>query len=194
MLKSHRRKMSFEEITGVIVMSSAGQKLISWSLDSESQIDGIAPVAEPRHRALPLVIPGEGKPDGTSSFTLQLSRDMTGPGFPGSISVIIQAGSFFDYFARFGTSGVDSLSMRREDDLVLVGYPEQPGSAPDLSFANAVNGRSERGSYQADAASDGVERLVAFQRVPRAPVYVVGSLPTSEVWRELQATAAQQLL
>ncbi len=104
---------------------------------------------------------------------------------------------------RMGASG--SVSLRTAELALLLRAPELEGpDAPDAArrvsdtLRAAVSATPAEGVYQAVTANDGVERVTAYRRLERHPLYVIAGRATSDFlagWqRQVAWTAAFLLL
>ncbi|MBP2299634.1 hybrid sensor histidine kinase/response regulator [Azospirillum picis] len=145
-----------------------------------------------------LADPASGRP------SFGISRRRSGPGGPdGGFDGVINATVNPAYFASFYRSafgiGGQSVSLVREDGLILMRFPPTGFDAPvvlppDRGLLAQLRERREEGIYRTESALDGRDRLYAYRRVGDFPVYVVYGLDQARVitawWRNMAMDAA----
>ncbi|WP_244424581.1 hybrid sensor histidine kinase/response regulator [Methylobacterium nodulans] len=134
-------------------------------------------------------------PDGATAF--QVSSARHGSSFRGVIAVAVDPAYFRDFYAQVRESGLDTISLLREDGTILARVPEIPGritrTPPTSGFLTAVGRTPERGFYETRSAVDGRERLYAYRRLPHYPVYVTAGIDRATILAEWRDTVASHL-
>ena len=121
---------------------------------------------------------------GTPRF-LPLSRKRTGSDgrFDGVTVISISPDYFISYYARLPSPGV--FALYHADGAILARHPEPapqfqrlPADGP---FMNLMREGSERGFVTLTTVYDGKERMFAYRRLPRHPIYVVAGIAMSDI-------------
>ncbi len=134
--------------------------------------------------------------DGAAVF--QVSTARRGQGFRGIVAVAIDPAYFRDFYAQVRESGLDTVSLLREDGAILARVPEQPGRVarvpPDSGFLAALSRAPGQGFYVTRSAVDGQERLYGYRRLPTYPVYVTAGIDRARILAEWRDTMASHLV
>jgi PAS domain S-box-containing protein len=121
----------------------------------------------------------------------QFSRRRLSPdgSFRGVVSVSVQPNYFRDYYAQITKGGtVTGAALQRIDGAALALYPAPPPRAdgvaaypPTRGLQEAVRQNPERGLYRVTLPTDGLERMVAYRKLPDYPIYLSVGLRTNVV-------------
>ncbi len=118
----------------------------------------------------------------------QFSRRRASPdgSFRGVVAVSVQPNYFRDYYARLAANrSITGAAIQRADGVLLSRYPEPPpgpvASAPTRGLQDALQQNAERGIYRVTLASDGLERIVGYRKLPDYPIYLSAGLRTNVV-------------
>src|SRR3954468_4828206 len=121
----------------------------------------------------------EARPIGTRVFVL--SRARSGPdGKPngGVVTSALSPSYFADFYASIVEGPHDAITLARDDGAILARYPPMPEQAPWRAYPDnplvsaAREASSGRGFLQTSLGFDrGEERLVAFRRLEKYPVF-----------------------
>src|SRR5262249_55207408 len=93
--------------------------------------------------------------------------------FDGVIAVTVSPEYFQDFYAKLiGTTRDLSAGLTRTDGLGLVHHPlPASGAHRDRNLLRALVEQEESGIFRARSAIDGVERLVAYDKLSNYPIY-----------------------
>ncbi len=137
------------------------------------------------------VLRGRAQPSAT--FFQYARRRPPGPdgSFDGITAISVQPAYFAAFYAHAVEAGLSSASLQRADGMFLARHPPLPvGADPAVlspSYPLALAAVPERSVVRMTSPFDGVERLIAFHRLPDVPVYVRVSVETQVVgaaWRQ----------
>lgn len=155
--------------------------------------------------AAQVVGPVTSRVDGRPAVLLVRALHTPGGAFAGVLTAVLPQERLEPVLgpAALGPHGVASL--RRADLTTMIrmpaaptagGAPHDPQAVPDAARA-AVAASPASGSYQTQGAADGMDRIVAYQRLQGWPLYVLaGQAPEDFLadWRRLGAWSAGLLL
>jgi two-component sensor histidine kinase len=138
-------------------------------------------LAEGQQRAVsPLVV---SRSSGTKVFAIgrRLERDKRFAG----IAIIVVPAEYMDTFRVPLNLGPQSTVGLIRDDGMLVTRSPVPDEATDMSgyvlFTDYLT-KADNGTYVATSPTDGIQRLVAYMRVPGLPLVAVASVALSEAY------------
>jgi two-component system NtrC family sensor kinase len=128
-----------------------------------------------------------------------VSRRRTSPdgSFNGIIAVTVPPASFQAFYARVGRGTALSAGLIRTDGTFLARYPDAgglPRLRPGNSFNRAIEAAPESGVFVATSQIDGIERRIAYRKIPGYGVYVQAGYRTDAIRSELWSTMAGHLL
>ncbi len=119
-------------------------------------------------------------------FAVSRRREVNGR-FAGVTIVSIAPEYFADYYSRLPSNERSNSLLLRRDGTVLARHPDPPGAPPKLpensAFDRAMRVQPERGIFVNVSSFDGVERTLAYRKLPRHDVYVATSFAHSTVTR-----------
>jgi signal transduction histidine kinase/CheY-like chemotaxis protein len=131
--------------------------------------------------------PARGRLEDDRFFTVARRRTSQDGRFDGLIAVSVSP----SYFERFFASLLDeqeAASLVRADGAVLARNPEvkdAPAVLPPASaFMRQVAAHPEEGVYTTRSLTDGLDRIIAYQRVGPYPAYASFQLSMAAVWSE----------
>jgi two-component system NtrC family sensor kinase len=122
--------------------------------------------------------------------------------FHGVVGVTVLPEHFRDFYARLARQGAagsvaDSFGLIRADGAFLARYPQaldRPERlTPQSPFVQAVQLRPEAGIFTTTSQVDGIERRIAYRKVPGYAVYVQTGIETATMRRELRDILLAQL-
>ena len=120
-------------------------------------------------------------------FTVARRKSAKEARFDGLIAVSVSPSYFEAFFASLLDSD-EAASLVRADGAVLARTPEvKDGLArlpPSSAFMQQVAARPRAGVYGTRSLSDGLDRIIAYQRVGDYPVYASFQLSMASVWSE----------
>jgi two-component system NtrC family sensor kinase len=127
---------------------------------------------------------------------LNIAHRISGPdgAFRGVVAISVSQKFFENFHRKLQASAQDSMTLIREDGTILARSPAPPTFSryPAELFARAV-ATSGRGVFRTTSIVDGVERLYAYRKLDRYPVYVAFGQDTGVIsarWRRNLATYA----
>ncbi|MFE1601857.1 hybrid sensor histidine kinase/response regulator [Methylobacterium sp. ID0610] len=134
-------------------------------------------------------------PAGATAF--QVSSARPGAGFRGVVAVAIDPAYFRDFYAQVRESGLDTVSLLREDGTILARAPEIGGrilrTPPTSGFLAALARAPQEGFYETASTIDGRDRLYAYRRLPHYPVYVTAGIDRATLLAEWRDAVASHL-
>jgi hypothetical protein len=122
-----------------------------------------------------------------------------GGGFGGVAGAILEQKHFDAFYRDLGLSPGQGLALFRADGIIIFRFPQTLGFKPgvDMSSMSPIFGQGARlpesGTLRFVSAIDGVERIVAFRRIPDLALVVTLSQETEEIlapWRRNTAAVA----
>jgi two-component system NtrC family sensor kinase len=109
--------------------------------------------------------------------------------FNGVVAVTVPPTALRDFYARIGEGTALSAGLIRADGTFLARHPGAGDAIQRLGrgnrFVEAIARNPESGVYTALSQIDGVERRIAYRKVPGYGIYVQAGYKTSAVWQEL---------
>ena len=147
--------------------------------------------------------PYVGQNTGRLNFAISKRRTKPDGSFDGTVHVAVTVAYFQDFWAT-ATRGMHdaSVSLVRSDGEVLARFPElREGTprlkAPTSGVMSALAIGRLAGTFRTVSPVDGVERIVAFRKIPAFPVTITTSVAVSSVlaewWRDLAVLGAVSL-
>jgi two-component sensor histidine kinase len=106
-----------------------------------------------------------------------------GDGFNGILAASIRVEAFTNFFGQIARDERASASLMRQDGMLLVRHtPEAPATSlpADAPVLRAIR-RGDRGTYEALAVTDNIERLYAFARVGNLPLFANFGAPRAAI-------------
>jgi two-component system NtrC family sensor kinase len=122
--------------------------------------------------------------------------------FDGVVGITVLPEHFREFYARLAGPGpaggvADSFGLIRADGAFLARYPQgldRPERlTPQSRFVQAVQSRPEAGAFTVTSQVDGIERRIAYRKVPGYPVYVQTGIETASMQREWRDALLAQL-
>jgi signal transduction histidine kinase/CheY-like chemotaxis protein len=139
------------------------------------------------------ILQGRANP-GARFFQLTKRRDRAGR-FAGVIAVSIRPDYFENFYEQAARSGFDAVGLIRVDGSILARYPTREDMkqrlAPTSGLMRTVAKNPDAGSYETISDVDGVDRLMAYRRLPGESVYLTVGLDRARIlgnWRAALAT------
>jgi signal transduction histidine kinase/DNA-binding response OmpR family regulator len=122
-------------------------------------------------------------------FQMSVRRERNGQ-FAGVIAISLEPKYFEAFYEQAARSGFDAVGLLREDGAFLARYPSRAGLPAQLpaqgTFRRAIEWDPSGGTFETVSAVDGVERLMAYRRLPNRPLYVAVGLSRQRIldaWR-----------
>jgi two-component system NtrC family sensor kinase len=121
-------------------------------------------------------------------FVVSRRRPLAEGRFNGVVALTVPPASLQEFYARIGQGTALSAGLVRPDGTFLARYPSPPNQVARLQannrFIPAITENAERGSYTTMSQIDGVERRIAYRRIPNYDVYVQAGFATDAIWSE----------
>ncbi|WP_374448936.1 ATP-binding protein [Stella sp.] len=137
-----------------------------------------------------------GRVRGATFFQMSW-RVANAAGFDGVVVVSVRPAYFQEFYAGIHAETGFTASLFRADGSVLARFPppRQPLDMlpPSDPFAAAIAEAPEGGSFRTRSSFDGAERIVAYRRLPRYPIYVTAGAAIADVRARWLATTASHL-
>ncbi|MDE1904649.1 MAG: response regulator [Alphaproteobacteria bacterium] len=165
---------------------------------ASGNVDNLQPdfrVIHPGTDTLLISSVGRG-PDGQFEFIVarpKSYRDAAG----GLIEIVMNPAYFTKFYATVAEEHDSGTSLVRSDGILLARDPpagEPVRFAPNSSLMQAIHGDPVFGSFVGGAASDGTERLSAYERVGDFPVYVVAGVDRAAIVAVWARTMSSHLI
>ncbi|NEV79126.1 response regulator [Rhodopseudomonas sp. BR0C11] len=136
--------------------------------------------------------------DGAPFFSVSRRRNAPDGSFAGVIQTSVLPDYFEGFYAKVGRDEGSFASLVRDDGAILARMPEIDGTdtavKPDGIVGQAIREGHSEGRMTTVSSIDGVERRVAFRKLPNLPVYVFAGLETSAIRAAWQAQMGAYLL
>jgi len=140
--------------------------------------------------------PREPYPEG-DFFSVSKGRPSADGTFAGVIQLSVLPPYFEQFFAKLQSAYPGGYaSLVREDGAVLARHPAfAPNAAKpmDSRVTDAMRNNPGGGFVTRVSAVDGIERRLAWKKLPNLPVYVMAGTETSAIWAEWLGTMAGYL-
>ncbi|MCC7276682.1 MAG: response regulator, partial [Alphaproteobacteria bacterium] len=128
----------------------------------------------------------------------QLSRRRSGELFTGVVAISVLPEYFADFYGRIAGSAHFTATLLREDGSVLARHPKPSlrlhEVAPAQDFARQVRLAPVGGTYRGASSFDGIDRIMAYRRLPDHPIYVSSALAVSAIHARWLGEIGQFLL
>jgi signal transduction histidine kinase len=190
---------SLPQVENALVIGRNGHPLVSatiYPLDHNLDLSdrehflALSRAADPYYIGLVEV----GRLDRQRHFFLSSRRKESEPGsFDGVIAVSVSPEYFQDFYTKLvGATRDFSATLTRTDGLRLVRHPAfTTGDPRDPNLLRAVAEQEENGIFRARSALDGVDRLVAYDRLTNYPIYATVARSWDSIvaeWRQTMLT------
>lgn len=136
-----------------------------------------------------------------TAFQVSTARDtgVDATAFAGVVAVSANPGYFRHFYGEVARGGgVTTMALMRADGAVLVRFPpisdERGRRAPAGPVMRGIAVEPERGTVEGRSDLDGVERIVAYRRLPGWAVYVTAGIDRAVVVRGWIAAMGAHLL
>ncbi|BBK35188.1 hypothetical protein STAQ_02660 [Allostella sp. ATCC 35155] len=137
-----------------------------------------------------------GRVRGATFFQMSW-RSANAAGFDGVVVVSVRPSYFQEFYAGVAEDTGFTATLIRADGAVLARFPPpaQPLDAlpPSDPFASAIEGRPEGGLFRAVSSFDRRDRIIAYRRLPRYPVYVTAGAAIADIRAGWIATTTSHL-
>lgn len=121
-------------------------------------------------------------------FVVSRPRTRGANAFNGIVALTLPPTSLDQFYRRLAQGTAMAAGLLRSDGTVLARYPTPPAGLVDAqtsnTFLEALAHAPETGAYATRSGVDGVERLIAYRKLPTYPVYVTAAYEQSAFWTE----------
>ncbi|KAA5596281.1 response regulator [Blastochloris sulfoviridis] len=142
------------------------------------------------------ILQGRANP-GVRFFQLTKRRDRAGR-FAGVIAVSIRPDYFENFYQQAARSGFDAVGLIRADGSILARYPPREDMklrlSPTSGLMRAVVKTPDAGNYETVSDVDGVERLMAYRRLPGESVYLTVGVDRARILANWRASLATHMI
>ncbi|ABE39431.1 hybrid sensor histidine kinase/response regulator [Rhodopseudomonas pseudopalustris] len=122
---------------------------------------------------------------GAPFFSVSVRRNAPDGSFAGAIQTSILPEYFERFYAKVGRESGSYAALVREDGAILARFPaiERPDltEKSDGLIGSAMTAGSIEGTVTQVSPLDGIERRVAYRKLPKLPVYVYAGLETKAI-------------
>ena len=130
-----------------------------------------------------------GRLDRLRHFFLSRRKESEPGSFDGVIAVTVSPEYFQDFYTKLiGTTRDFSAGLTRTDGLGLVHHPvPATGDHRDQNLLHALVEQEENGIFRARSGIDGVDRLVAYDKLSNYPIYATVARSSESIiaeWRQ----------
>ncbi|MGX7741747.1 ATP-binding protein [Rhodopseudomonas parapalustris] len=123
--------------------------------------------------------------DGAPFFSVSRRRSAPDGSFAGVIQASVLPDYFEGFYAKVGREDGGFVALVREDGTILARMPEidrtDVAVKPDGIVGQAIREGHSEGRMTTVSSLDGIERRVAFRKLPNLPVYVFAGLETRAI-------------
>jgi two-component system NtrC family sensor kinase len=130
-------------------------------------------------------------------FVVSRRRPLAEERFNGVIGITVPPEGFRGFYTRLAQGTALSAGLLRADGTFLVRFPSAETVQrlpPGNRFVSAIAASPDGGSYTAVSRLDGVERRIAYRKIPGYPVYVQAGFAVDAIWGELWSRMAAHLV
>lgn len=125
---------------------------------------------------------------GAPFFSISMRRPSPDGSFNGVIQSSIVPEYFEGFYAKIGREHGSYAALVREDGAILARYPAIDTSdariTTDGPIGRAMLAGSTEGTVTQVSALDGIERRIAYRKLPKLPVYVYAGLETETIRKQ----------
>jgi two-component system NtrC family sensor kinase len=140
----------------------------------------------------------EARAADTNFFAITRKRPAQDGKFAGIFLVSIAPEYFNAFYARLPQADTSVVALLRSDGAVLARYPvraqSERGVSPSSMVANAARTNPDHGVIRGVSPIDHVDRVVAYQRLPKNGVYVVAGIDADAVKQDWLETMGSHLI
>ena len=130
-------------------------------------------------------------------FVVSRPRARQNNEFNGIVALTLPPTSLDQFYERLAHGTAMAAGLLRSDGSVLARYPTPPsglvGAQTNKTFLDALTKAPDSGAYATRSGLDGVERLIAYRKLPTHPVYVTAAYEKSAFWTEFWQLLASML-
>ena len=135
---------------------------------------------------------------GAPFFSVSVRRTASDGSFAGAIQTSVLPDYFEGFYAKVGREAGSYAALVREDGAILARFPTIADGdltvKTDGPIGRAMLNGSSEGTLTQVSALDGIERRVAYRKLPKLPVYVYAGLETQAIHKMWLAQLGAYLL
>ncbi|ABD07965.1 periplasmic sensor hybrid histidine kinase [Rhodopseudomonas palustris HaA2] len=124
---------------------------------------------------------------GAPFFGVSVRRNMPDGSFAGTIQSSVLPNYFEGFYAKVGRENGSYAALVREDGAILARFPAIEHADATIKsdglIGRAMRAGSTEGTLTHVSALDGIERRIAYRKLPNLPVYVYAGLETEAIRR-----------
>ncbi|MCW1839245.1 ATP-binding protein [Prosthecomicrobium hirschii] len=128
-----------------------------------------------------------GRVQDVKFFQLSHRRVRDNGSFAGVTAISVQPDYFYSYFRKFSNSGINHVTLWRDDGTVLVRFPELPNvKSPEARLERFLNTIAKKPDWDVIAGRgvfENVPRTIGYHKVAGYPLYVTVSIDDARVWQ-----------
>jgi two-component system NtrC family sensor kinase len=121
-------------------------------------------------------------------FVVSRPRSRQGNEFNGIVALTLPPTGLDQFYQRLAQGTAMAAGLVRSDGSVLARYPTPPSGLVDAqtnkTFLDALARAPGSGAYATRSGVDGVDRLIAYRKLPKYPIYVTAAYEQSAFWTE----------
>ena len=121
-------------------------------------------------------------------FVVSRPRSRQGNEFNGIVALTLPPTGLDQFYQRLAQGTAMAAGLVRGDGSVLARYPTPPSGLVDAqtnkTFLDALTQAPRSGAYATRSGVDGVDRLIAYRKLPKYPIYVTAAYEQSAFWTE----------
>jgi two-component system NtrC family sensor kinase len=122
---------------------------------------------------------------GSPFFSVSVRRNAPDGRFEGVIEASVLPDYFEGFYAKVGRETGSYAALVREDGAILARYPrigtDDLAVKTDGPIGRAMRSGSNEGTITQVSSLDGIERRVAYRKLPKLPIYVYAGLETRTI-------------
>jgi signal transduction histidine kinase/ActR/RegA family two-component response regulator len=136
-----------------------------------------------------------GRLDSERHFFLSRRKESEPGSFDGVITVTVSTQYFQDFYGKLVDGSPDyTAALVRNDGAGLVRYPLPATHSREQNLLNATAEHAQNGIFRARSEIDGIDRLVAYDKLPKYPIYATVARSWDSIVAEWQHTMLTHLL
>lgn len=189
--KLERFSQDYPQVQGIWVLDETGRPLVSANifplppnLDLSDRAYFKAQVKEDKPYISEIMV---GRVQDSRFFQVSYRRARADGSFSGVIAISVQPEYFNSYFRKYGQSGINHVTLWRDDATVLVRFPELPNmNIQDANlerFVKTIARKPDWDVITGRGVFENVPRTIGYHKVAGYPLYVSVSIDDAQVWK-----------
>jgi two-component system NtrC family sensor kinase len=130
-------------------------------------------------------------------FVVNRRRTGQNGAFNGIVALTLPPTNLDQFYQRVAQGTAMAAGLLRSDGSVLARYPTPPAGLVDAqtnkTFLEALAHGPESGAYTTHSGIDGVERLIAYRKLPTLPIYATAAYEKTAFWSEFRQLLTSML-